>query len=75
MSHALHTAHIALLSTQDTLPVTAGWLVVAAVMVTKWDMRRKTRKALLKLDHYQLHDIGLTRSQALEESAKPFWQA
>lgn len=75
MSHALHAAQIALLSAQDTLPVSARWLVTAAVTVTKWDMRRRTRKALMNLDHYQLHDIGLTRSQAVEEAGKPFWQA
>lgn len=75
MSHTLHPAHIALLSTQDTLPLSAQWFVKAAVVVTQWDIRRKTRKALVKLDHYQLHDIGLTRRQALEEAAKPFWQA
>lgn len=75
MSHTLHPAHIALLSMQDTLPVSAQWFVKAAVVVTQWDIRRKTRKALVKFDHYQLHDIGLTRRQALEEAAKPFWQA
>jgi len=75
MSHALHPAQIALLSTQDTLPVSAQWFVKAAVVVTKWDIRRRTRKTLLTLDHYQLHDIGLTRTDALVEAAKPFWRA
>ena len=75
MSHALHPAQIALLSAQDTLPVSARWLVKAAIIVTKWDMRRRTRKSLMNLDHDQLHDIGLTRSQAVEEAGKSFWQA
>ena len=75
MSHALYPAQIALLSTQDTLPVAARWFVSAAVVVTKWDIRRRTRKALLRLDHHELYDIGLTRSQALREAAKPFWQS
>lgn len=74
MSHALANAQIALLSTQPSLPVAARVFVTAAVVVTKWDMRQRTRKALLKLDHYELNDIGLTRTQALREAAKPFWQ-
>lgn len=74
MSHALASAQIALLSTQPSLPVAARAFVTAAVIVTTWDMRRRTRKALLKLDHHDLYDIGLTRQQALAEAAKPFWR-
>lgn len=37
-------------------------------------LRLATRKALLELDEHALKDIGLTRSQALEEGLKPFWR-
>jgi len=37
-------------------------------------LRLSTRKALLELDEHALKDIGLTRSQALEEGLKPFWR-
>jgi len=37
-------------------------------------MRRRTRRTLSELDDRQLADVGLTRRQALLESAKPFWQ-
>ena len=39
-----------------------------------WAMRRRTRRTLSELDDRQLADVGLTRRQALLESAKPFWR-
>lgn len=75
MSHALHSAQLALLNKQSALPFTARALVSAAVVVTKWTIRRNTRLALKQLDPSQLNDVGLTRTQALREAAKPFWQA
>ena len=74
MSPALHTAHINLLNSQSRLPTAAHALVVAAVVVTKWDCRRRTRKTLAKLDQDALHDIGLTPGAARSEAAKPFWR-
>lgn len=35
---------------------------------------RRTRQQLLKLDEASLHDIGITRRQAIEEGSKPFWK-
>ncbi|MCB1758466.1 MAG: DUF1127 domain-containing protein [Gammaproteobacteria bacterium] len=32
------------------------------------------RRALAELSDEQLADVGITRSQAREESAKPFWR-
>jgi uncharacterized protein YjiS (DUF1127 family) len=37
--------------------------------------RRRTRQKLLQLDERLLHDIGITRSQAIEEGSKPFWKS
>ncbi|QIG91024.1 MULTISPECIES: DUF1127 domain-containing protein [unclassified Bradyrhizobium] len=41
-----------------------------------WAARRSLRGALRELaeDKHLLADIGLTREQALEEAAKPFWR-
>ena len=36
--------------------------------------RRTTRRALLKLTHEQLRDIGLSHAQARHEGLKPFWR-
>ncbi|HJT15491.1 MAG TPA: DUF1127 domain-containing protein [Dongiaceae bacterium] len=39
-----------------------------------WLERRRSRQALGQLDDRQLLDIGLTPSQAIAESAMPFWR-
>jgi uncharacterized protein YjiS (DUF1127 family) len=36
--------------------------------------RRRQRKALLDLDDRMLADVGITKSQAIEEASKPFWK-
>jgi uncharacterized protein YjiS (DUF1127 family) len=36
--------------------------------------RRRQRRALLELDDRILADIGITKSQAIEEGTKPFWK-
>ena len=43
-------------------------------LLAVWAMRRRTRRTLSELDDRQLADVGLTRRQALLESAKPFWR-
>jgi uncharacterized protein YjiS (DUF1127 family) len=37
--------------------------------------RRRTRRQLLKLDEASLHDVGITRRQAIEEGSKPLWKS
>ena len=37
--------------------------------------RCRQRRALADLDDRLLHDIGITRSEAQREAAKPFWYA
>lgn len=36
--------------------------------------RRRSRRLLAQLDHRQLHDIGVSRGDALIEARKPFWR-
>lgn len=74
MTHSLHPAQIAALNEQATLPLLADAAIRFAVTVTKWDQRRKTRRALKQLDKHLLVDIGLDQSAADAEATKPFWQ-
>lgn len=39
-----------------------------------WQRNSRSRRELLSLNAYQLKDIGLTRADALQEAAKPFWK-
>jgi uncharacterized protein YjiS (DUF1127 family) len=45
-------------------------------MTRLWAARRAQRRALGELaeQSHLLADIGLTRAQALDEAAKPFWR-
>lgn len=56
------------------LPVIAKWAIAFAAAVTLWDRRARTRKSLARLDHADLHDIGITPEQAREEISKRYWQ-
>ena len=43
--------------------------------VADWKKRAVHRSQLLQLDDRLLEDIGITRGQAEQEAAKPFWRA
>ena len=64
---ALHYAHIA-----PTKPSRAGRMSPLAWMTCALQTRRE-RRALAKLDARGLADIGLDRSQAAREAARPVW--
>lgn len=72
--NALHPAQLALLNAQAELPTLARVAVTVAVLVTKWDMNARTRKALARLDAHELQDIGLTPHEAKREADKRFYQ-
>ncbi len=40
----------------------------------RWYINYRTRRQLAELDHYQLQDIGVSRSDAMNEVSKPFWK-
>jgi len=39
-----------------------------------WRKRSRERGELARMNEYQLHDIGLSRSLITAEIEKPFWQ-
>jgi len=39
-----------------------------------WGERSRQRKALTQLSPYLLKDIGISRSDAINEVQKPFWK-
>ena len=39
-----------------------------------WFERSRQRRRLLELDDRMLRDIGVKRSEALREAARPFWE-
>ena len=43
-------------------------------VIARWIERRRERYALSKLDDHALADIGVTRSEAARQAAKPFWR-
>ena len=49
----------------------SGQLLAAA---ETWLQRWRSRRALAELDERLLRDIGLTPSEAIAESAMPFWK-
>lgn len=52
-------------------------LVCVHKIIEQWrriQQCRRTRQQLLQLDTQQLKDIGLSRSDALEEGRKPWWK-
>ena len=49
-------------------------LFANGVILRTWSERRSQRRVLAELDERLLQDIGVTRSQARFEAAKPFWR-
>ncbi|MEM1075269.1 MAG: DUF1127 domain-containing protein [Pseudomonadota bacterium] len=76
MTHAktLSPDTLAYLAKVTELPTVAVLAVEFAACVSKWTTRRRTRKALQQLSHWQLEDVGLTPTEATREASKVFWQ-
>ncbi len=56
------------------LPPLSRLLVRAGFALATWEMRRRTRGALNRLEPHLLRDIGLDPSQRSAECARPFWR-
>ncbi|MFD2739354.1 DUF1127 domain-containing protein [Sulfitobacter aestuarii] len=63
------------LSNRRSLPVAARLAVRFAGIASLWTTRHRSRRALGKLEPWQLEDVGLTPGQAVRESARVFWKA
>ncbi len=50
-------------------------LARAAALLGLWRDRARTRSVLQRMSELDLHDIGLSRSQIIQEMNKPFWRA
>ncbi|WP_297771635.1 DUF1127 domain-containing protein [uncultured Roseovarius sp.] len=55
-------------------PLVARLAIAFAVLVIKWDMNRRTRRQLARLDAHLLRDIGVDRHAAHAEAARLFWR-
>lgn len=73
MAHATHAPQIAYLGGQSTLSPLAVVALRAAVTLTKWSERRRTRAHLKALDDHLLRDVGLDRMTAHREANRKFW--
>jgi uncharacterized protein YjiS (DUF1127 family) len=67
-------ARTATLTLPAHLPPLSRALVALAMVVARWDHRRRGRHALARLDAHILTDIGLTPDRARDEVEKPFWR-
>ena len=46
-----------------------------AASLRLWRQRSRSRCHLMRLNDWQLRDIGIDRQTAKQEARKPFWQA
>lgn len=51
------------------------WLTATLDRGLDWLDRARSRRQLARLDDRQLRDIGVSRTDADREAAKPFWKA
>jgi len=51
-----------------------AYLIILRDLFNAWNQRARQRRALAQLSTYQLKDIGITRSDAINEASKPFWK-
>jgi len=51
-----------------------NWFSILRSQLDIWKERSRQRKALTQLSPYLLKDIGVSRSDAINEIQKPFWK-
>ncbi|WP_146585505.1 DUF1127 domain-containing protein [Puniceibacterium confluentis] len=74
MAQTSHAPHLAFLSAEAHLAPLPAFAVFAAVILTKWSTRHRTRRALARLEPHLLRDIGLDSLAARHEASRMFWQ-
>ncbi|MEZ5797238.1 MAG: DUF1127 domain-containing protein [Paracoccaceae bacterium] len=68
------TAETLILPPLASLPPLSRLMVAAALTLARWDDRRRSRRALVRLEPRLLRDIGLSETAATRECDKPFWR-
>ncbi len=53
----------------------SGYFAQLSETVHLWRRRYRARQELLQWSEHDLHDIGISRGDALFEAEKPFWRA
>lgn len=51
----------------------AVWMKKGVALVRRWQQLSYERRLLASLDDRTLRDVGISRSDAARESARPFW--
>jgi uncharacterized protein YjiS (DUF1127 family) len=49
------------------------WSDLRALMI-EWSQRARSRRELMMFSEHDLSDAGITRTDAFQETSKPFWQ-
>ena len=52
-----------------------GFLSQLAELIHVWRQRYRDRRELAKWSARELHDIGVSSSDAIYQASKPFWRA
>lgn len=59
----------------EVRPHSMAWVSQAARMVGIWVRRMRERDELAQWGERELHDVGISASDAWVEMQKPFWRA
>ena len=50
-------------------------LIRLRALLLVWAQRARQRRQLAELSDRQLDDVGISRSEAMDEARKPFWRS
>jgi uncharacterized protein YjiS (DUF1127 family) len=74
MNPAAPLSYALTLRDQHLPPLSRLVLSIALTLVT-WELRRRTRLDLLRLDAHLLNDVGIDQHLLEAEIDKPFWRS
>jgi len=68
------TSHVEVVRAAARKRRTYVWWMLRRI-IAEWRRRAKSRKELALLSAFELRDLALSRTDAMREARKPFWQA